>query len=461
MSRLPTPGGDDGNWGAVLNDFLLREHTSDGALKIRADGTLSAFYQKPAGGIPATDLSSSVQNVLDRAISVLNVKDYGATGNGTTDDTAAIQLAINSLPAGGGCVFVPSGTYKVSSALTLSEGAQLVGTGSGSILRADAGSLGIDVIQIGDGGATVSFAAVRHLKITANGQKTAGAGIALNKAYRVWLESLSLEFQYRGIYILNSTAVWLHRSDIRDTKENAITIESDLGQGFEWYIDSVLCDNPTTANIGTGLLWDGGESLHVSHSNFQRFTNGFVANSTDGRESRFAFIEGMICDFSSDNNIRVTNTGTGATIGLTFTNCWSGTATNYGVLIDRPGTGLVQGMRWVGGKIFHNGLAGFRLAGGQDTHISECDIIANSQTTSAARHGVEVGGDVSEFSVTGCRIGGGYQQGDTQGYAIHIDAGASDHYIISHNDCHGNNNSPKIDDNGSGTNKVVANNLMT
>ena len=106
-------------------------------------------------------------------------------------------------------------------------------------------------------------------------------------------------------------------------------------------------------------------------------------------------------------------------------------------------------------------MAGFRLAGGQDVHISDCDIIANSQTSSASRHGVEVGGGVSEWSVKGCRIGGGYGQGNTQGYAIHIDAGSSDHYMIIANDCHGNNNTPKINDGGTGVNKVVDNNLET
>lgn len=33
MSQLPTPGGDDGTWGDILNDFLLQSHQSDGTLK--------------------------------------------------------------------------------------------------------------------------------------------------------------------------------------------------------------------------------------------------------------------------------------------------------------------------------------------------------------------------------------------------------------------------------------------
>jgi|GEM_PF-6624860 len=33
MSRLPTPGGDDGIWGSLLNDFMLSSHYGDGTLK--------------------------------------------------------------------------------------------------------------------------------------------------------------------------------------------------------------------------------------------------------------------------------------------------------------------------------------------------------------------------------------------------------------------------------------------
>ena len=32
MARLPVAGSDDGQWGTILNDFLLQSHTSAGAL---------------------------------------------------------------------------------------------------------------------------------------------------------------------------------------------------------------------------------------------------------------------------------------------------------------------------------------------------------------------------------------------------------------------------------------------
>lgn len=59
-----------------------------------------------------------------------NVKDisFGAKGDGTTDDSAAIQAAISAAhTVGGGTVFLPAGTYKTTSALTLYSGVTLKG----------------------------------------------------------------------------------------------------------------------------------------------------------------------------------------------------------------------------------------------------------------------------------------------------------------------------------------------
>lgn len=52
---------------------------------------------------------------LDKGGAVYNVKAFGVRGDGTTDDTLAIQAAIDAVgDAGGGVVFFPAGTYIVS-----------------------------------------------------------------------------------------------------------------------------------------------------------------------------------------------------------------------------------------------------------------------------------------------------------------------------------------------------------
>lgn len=65
MARLPSPGGDSGSWGTILNDFLNVAHNSDGTPK--DIGVIAAKYAKPGSGIPKSDLSSGVQASLDNA----------------------------------------------------------------------------------------------------------------------------------------------------------------------------------------------------------------------------------------------------------------------------------------------------------------------------------------------------------------------------------------------------------
>jgi hypothetical protein len=63
----------------------------------------------------------------------INVKDYGAKGDGTTDDTTAIQAAIAAMwtSGNGRQLYFPKGTYIVSAKLDLSgkQGFRLVGDG--------------------------------------------------------------------------------------------------------------------------------------------------------------------------------------------------------------------------------------------------------------------------------------------------------------------------------------------
>lgn len=62
---------------------------------------------------------------------VVNVKYFGAVGDGATDDTSAIEAAIASLGTGGGTVFFPGGTYKLSHEVRVydRDGIALVGAG--------------------------------------------------------------------------------------------------------------------------------------------------------------------------------------------------------------------------------------------------------------------------------------------------------------------------------------------
>jgi hypothetical protein len=64
-----------------------------------------------------------------------NARDFGATGDGSTDDTAALQKALDGAGVTGGIVVLPPGTY-VTRRLTLHSGVHLRGSGGdATVLR--------------------------------------------------------------------------------------------------------------------------------------------------------------------------------------------------------------------------------------------------------------------------------------------------------------------------------------
>ena len=75
------------------------------SLKAAMDAN-AKFSQPGAGAVSRT--------LKEKARDVVSVKDYGALGNGATDDTAAFQAALNSL-SNGGVLYVPKGNYLLTS----------------------------------------------------------------------------------------------------------------------------------------------------------------------------------------------------------------------------------------------------------------------------------------------------------------------------------------------------------
>lgn len=72
----------------------------------------------------------------------INVKTYDAAGDGSTDDTTAIQNALDAAAdAGGGTVYIPPGTY-MTSQLTVGNKVRVTGAGGNTTLKAKFGTTG-------------------------------------------------------------------------------------------------------------------------------------------------------------------------------------------------------------------------------------------------------------------------------------------------------------------------------
>lgn len=86
-------------------------------------------------GVLQSDLDFAGYNALNFPLPAqrkFDVKTYGATGDGTTDDTAAIQDALAAVPAAGGVLYFPAGRYKYTgTTLTLDRRITVEGEGAG------------------------------------------------------------------------------------------------------------------------------------------------------------------------------------------------------------------------------------------------------------------------------------------------------------------------------------------
>ena len=109
----------------------------------------------------------------------VNVKDLGAVGNGTTDDTTAIRTALQS----GGAVYFPEGTYRVTSTIAVTNQAlHMYGDGQGSRILFDPNTSGDAFLDLSynDGTPNPSQGyAISNLVIHAKQNKVCDFGVRL------------------------------------------------------------------------------------------------------------------------------------------------------------------------------------------------------------------------------------------------------------------------------------------
>ena len=103
-----------------------------------------------AGSMAAPDFTAAGTGAATRTSSdkfsdLVSIKDFGAVGDGTTDDTLAIQKALSAHDA----VLVPSGTYLTSATIQLAAQKSLIGTGQKSVIRANGDAFNV-IEMIGD-----------------------------------------------------------------------------------------------------------------------------------------------------------------------------------------------------------------------------------------------------------------------------------------------------------------------
>lgn len=96
---------------------------------VSSGGVNPAISMPAANGSTNGYLTSTDWTTFNGSATFVNVKSYGATGDGTTNDTTAIQNAINANP--GRTIYFPHGTYAVTQ-VTIPDGCTILGDGQGN-----------------------------------------------------------------------------------------------------------------------------------------------------------------------------------------------------------------------------------------------------------------------------------------------------------------------------------------
>ena len=86
--------------------------------------------------------ATALRNYIGQPATI-NVRQFGAVGDGVADDTFAIQAAIDSLSAYGGGVAIPPGVYRITAAIKMRPNIVLQGNGGATIKQGNAANLTI------------------------------------------------------------------------------------------------------------------------------------------------------------------------------------------------------------------------------------------------------------------------------------------------------------------------------
>ncbi len=118
---------------SVRKNKALGFDSNGDPIAVSLEGSMATPDFTPQGTGASTRTSS------DKLADMISIKDFGAAGDGLSDDTNAI---INALAAHD-AVYVPAGEYLVTATITLGERKTLLGSGQKSVIKAQDNSFNI------------------------------------------------------------------------------------------------------------------------------------------------------------------------------------------------------------------------------------------------------------------------------------------------------------------------------
>lgn len=265
-----------------------------------------------------------------------NVRVYGATGDGVTDDSAAINAAVDAaIQQGGGVIFFPVGAY-VTSGIVIpdSQRISLVGEVSGVVLHSQAKTNDLDgqvaalIHKAGSTGALIAYAAgddalrrdtggrgqISHLLLLT--AATTNKAILLHRNSRgmvlenLWVTVHEDATHCHGIEIFSSFYLILRNVAVRHGSENGRQGDGRRAHGYGVFIYNNASDE--TNNIAIN-------QLILENVNTRFFRRGIAigtaaANERPAHNLNSLVIVGGTSEYSEEYNVWIGQGVQGLTI---------------------------------------------------------------------------------------------------------------------------------------------------
>ncbi|RUV65850.1 hypothetical protein EOA64_00460 [Mesorhizobium sp. M1A.F.Ca.IN.022.02.1.1] len=347
-------------------DITFRNATTNARLAASTSGYLlmtnGAGTDPSWAGFVQAGTGAVTRTWQGKARDVISVKDFGAVGDNSTDDTAAIVAALAAAISLGASVYAPAGVYRVSSAITLASGAAIFGAGpTQTVFRTTSATANVFTVN----GVSCGL---YGLRIDASVTRSAGWYVDLTgTAANFRMINFTMGAPFEAIRIADAVGDALFADgridDTVATTGRSIRIGTGTGTGpVVLVFSNVNCVASTGAKPQSHLsLFNCGD---ISLIGCQFIAGVYNVEIAPGASQGVYSVKSTnsYYDQAGTTNVRIVPTSTGVVKRGVFVNNWISSAGTHNIDIEPASTATVDGLTFSCNEVF-GGTYGYYMTG--------------------------------------------------------------------------------------------------
>ena len=366
----------------------------------------------------------------------INMAWFGVEPDGSTDNTATGQAAIDFISSGK--VFLPAGSILTNRWYVNKSGLHFEGAGENSTIITHTATTG-DAITVSDT-SSLENVTFRNISFNTSVTKTYGYYISLDDTYYAGIYNCTFNGGYSGILITGKPSWFTRIADVRiaGVSENGIVINANTGgQGcVDVVLDNIFVTGQSSSvETKNGILIEAAGDLTIKH--FQNFycTTGMRVtpdSAVDSQRVQALFVSDSFFDAGTGSGIIIDPRNSAEVQLFKLYDTWCASSGSDGIILGL-GTGSIKQTDIT--NIICSAHAGKGLL---LNPVASRTRITNSSFSANTDSGISVAADVSDFEIINCTCGPSGQFGGNAGRGILINTGTSNNFVIANTNVTGN-----------------------